>query len=197
MARRPGEEHAERWEVDMKTWGLLFAVLVGIVTWAAADELAKSRDPARKLVQLLEARRLTAAATTDPQVPGRFIAAMYVPGSGLLVVGASSPSVEAVRYRIEQRQYRDVYLDLQSTPTVQGRLFVQDAAADGLTWSADGSDVDVAHEDGARTTLFTNQRAKGAAQTYARTDAEYARMLSHLVASLEQVAAPQQLQVGN
>ena len=181
----------------MKTWGLLSAVLVGSVASAPADELAKSREPARKLVQLLEARHLTAAATTDPQVPGRFIAAMYIPGSGLLVVGASTPSVEAVRYRIEQRQYRDVYLDLQSTPTVQGRLFVQDAAADGLTWSADGSDVDVAHEDGARTTLFTKQRVQGAAQAYARTDAEYARMLSHLVTTLEQVAVPQQLQVGN
>ena len=180
----------------MKTWGLLLA-LVGIVASAAADELAKSREPARKLVQLLEARRLTAVAATDPQVTGRFIAAIYIPGSALLVVGATSPSVDAVRYRIEQRQYQDVYLDLQSTPTVQGRLFVQDAAADGLTWSADGSDVDVAHEDGARATLFTKQHARGAAQTYARTDAEYARMLSQLITTLEHAAAPQQLQGGN
>jgi hypothetical protein len=182
---------------DMKIRGLLVAVLFALAASATADELAKSREPAAKLVQLLEMRHLTAIATTDPQVPGRFIAAMYIPGSRLLVVGASTPSIEAVRYRIQQRQFQDVYLDLQSTPTVQGKLFVQDAAADGLTWSLDGSNVDVAYEDGARTTLFTKEnRAKGAAQSYAKTDAEYARMLSQLVAALEQAATPQQLQVG-
>jgi hypothetical protein len=182
----------------MKIPGLLLAVIVGIVTAAAAEDFGKSREPARKLVQLLETRHLTAVATTDPQIPGRFIAAMYIPGSRLLVVGASNPSIEAVRYRIQHGQYQDVYLDLQSTPTVQGKLFVQDAAADGLTWSTDGSDVDVAYEDGARTTLFTKKaHAKGADETYARTDMEYARMLSHLVVTLEHVAAPQQPQVVN
>jgi hypothetical protein len=183
---------------NMKISGLLPTVMLGIVTAAAAEDLGKSREPARKLVQLLEKRHLTAVATADPHIPGRFIAAMYIPGSRLLVVGASNPSIEAVGYRIQHGEYQDVYLDLQSTPTVQGKLFVQDAAADGLTWSADGSDVDVAYEDGARTTLFTKKaHAKRAEETYARTDAEYARMLSHLVATLEQTATPQQPQVGN
>ena len=182
----------------MRRSGLLLAVIVGIATAATAEDLGKSREPARKLVQLLEARHLTAVATTDPQAPGRFIAAMYIPGSQLLVVGASNPSVEAVRYRIQHGQYQDVYLDLQATPTVDGKLFIQDAAADGLTWSAEGSDVDVAYEDGARTTLFTKERhAKGAEQTFARADAEYVRMLSQLVATLEQPAAPPPLQAGH
>jgi hypothetical protein len=62
----------------------------------------------------------------------RFIAALYFTGFQLLVVTARHPSVDGVTHRIQMGQYREVYLNLQGTPTREGKLFIQDSGADGI-----------------------------------------------------------------
>src|SRR5919106_6298736 len=75
-----------------------------------------SAAAARILVHLLQHRQREAVAVADPTADGAFVAALYIPGGQLLVVRARHPSAEAIRYRIDKGQYRDVYLDLQGTP---------------------------------------------------------------------------------
>ena len=90
------------------------------------------------------------------------------------------------------RQYSEAYLDLQATPTAEGKFFVQDAGADGIVSARRGSgDVDVLYEDGVRGTLF-NGDVDGQSLTRASydgtltaADAEYARLLKLLMGALQ------------
>jgi len=150
-----------------------------------------SADAARELVLALEQLRLDAIAAADPVEPGVFVAALYIPGSQLLVVSAHHPSLEGVAHRIAIRQYREVYLDLQGTPSPQNKFFVQDARADGILSALPGSgDVDVLYEDGVRQTLFNGdvraQQLTPAAYDakLAAADTEYARLLKLLTSAV-------------
>jgi hypothetical protein len=91
------------------------------------------------------------------------------------------------------RQYREVYLDLQGTPTPQDKFFVHDARADGILSALPGSgDVDVLYEDGVRQTLFNGdveaQHLTSAEYraTLAAADARYARLLKLLTSAVHQ-----------
>jgi hypothetical protein len=169
--------------------GLTFLAFLGGGT-ADAQALA-SPDAARNLVHAFEKAGSTAIAVADPDAPGRFVAALYIPGSQLLVVSAGHPSAEAVAYRIEAGQHREVYLDLQATPAPDGKFFVQDAGADGILNARRGSgQVDVLYEDGRDQTLFNGDadaqdltRAEYEAKL-AAADARYARVLKLLTATV-------------
>ena len=168
-------------------------LLLGSGTASPHAQASRSADAARDLVGALEQLRLDAIAAVDPAEPGTFIAALYIPGGQLLVVSARHPSVEAVAYRIAARQYRETYLDLQATPTLQKKFFVQDAGADGILSAVSGSeDVDVLYEDGVRQTLFNGARAQHLTSAeydakLAESDTRYARLLTLLTSALNQV----------
>jgi hypothetical protein len=153
-----------------------------------------SADAARQLTRALDAAGVTAIAAADPAEPGRFVAALYIPGSQLLVVSARHPSVDGVAHRIATRQYREVYLDLQGSPTLQGKFFVQDAAADGiLSAEGNGGDLDVLYEDGVTQTLFNgDSEAQDLTSSeyeakLSSADARYARLLMLLTTAVGQM----------
>jgi len=169
----------------MKRFSPTLTAIVALTTVAAA-QTSQSTGAARSLVQRLEARHLEAVAVADPRAPGRFIAAMYVPPSQLLVVGARHPNADVVAAAIREGRYRDVYIDLQTTPTVEDKLFVHDIGADGLTQAAH-TVVDNAYQNGARAELA---RGGQATDRFTTIDAEYARMLGVLAGALD--ASPPQ-----
>ena len=153
-----------------------------------------SADAVRGLVYVLDQYRLDAIAVADPADSGTLVAALYIPGSQLLVVSARHPSAEAVADRITMRRFREVYLDLQGTPTPRDKFFVQDSRADGILSAFPGSgDVDVLYEDGVRRTLFNGdiqaQRLTSAEHDarLAAADARYARLLTLLASAARQL----------
>ena len=145
---------------------------------------------ARALISALDTAGLDAIATVDPAEPGAFVAALHIKGGQLLVVRAHHPSVEAISARVGARQFRDVYIDLQATPTTKGKLFVMDAGADGLPDDADQPlHVDVVYEDGTRQTMFNGARAhKVSGEAYRKqlqdADVKYTRLLDVLNAAI-------------
>jgi hypothetical protein len=176
----------------------VFCVLLAPGPYAAP---LASHEAARDLVRALDAVGSNAIAAADPQAPRTFIAALYIPGSQLLVVSARHPDADGVAYRVVSGQHRDVYLDLQGTPTPQDKFFVQDANADGILSARPGSgQVDVLYEDGVRQTLFNGdfraQHLTAAAydEKLAEADAQYARLLRLLVPA---VRAQQQSESGS
>jgi hypothetical protein len=176
---------------------LLTTVLLVNVRADVPAQAFLSADAARDLVYALDRSGLNAVATADPEEPGRFVAALYIPGSQLLVVSAHHPSVDGVAHRIATHQHREVYLDLQGSPTPQDKFFVQDAGADGILSALPGSgDVDVLYEDGVRQTLFNGdvaaQRLTSAEYDarLAAADARYARLLKLLTSAVDQEAQP-------
>lgn len=160
---------------------ILVLSLSGGMSVVSAD--VASIDEARALVHRLRSASLMSFAAADPDQYGRFVAALYVPEQ-LLVVEAIHPDVAAVENRIAAGEYRDVYLDLQGTPSPQGRLFVVDAHADGLLASPpDDAGVDIVY-NGTDSPLLLNgdlgerQRTSEAyEQAVAAADARYTRAL--------------------
>jgi hypothetical protein len=151
------------------TTSLLLAIGLAAAAPAAfaSNRAFASADAAQSLVRLLAAEGLDAVAA------------------------AEHPSADAVEYRIAMRQFREVYLDLQGTPTAEGKLFVQDAGADGILSATPGSGaVDIVYTDGAQQTLFNgNYREQKLTEAeydarLAAADASYARLLTLLVSEL-------------
>jgi hypothetical protein len=158
-------------------------LIVGFPCEGAAQRLL-SPEAARELVRALDAKGLESIAAADPAEPGTFVAALHIPGGQMLVVSARHPSVDGLTHRIAGGQYRDVYLDLQGTPTPERMFFVQDSGADGLSNArVESSGVDVLYEDGARQTLFNGEpKPQQLTQTQytarlAEADARYAHLL--------------------
>ena len=162
----------------------LTLTLVAVATMSSAAQTPRSPAAATELVEALTSRNLDAVAAVDPRDPRRFVAAMYVRPSQLLVVGARHPSADALSAAIGEGRYRDVYLDLQTTPAADHKVFIHDMGADGLVRAGE-SIPDNAYRDGVRTEL-----AKGGRMTkeFGPLDEEYSRMLRVLVEILAQPA---------
>jgi hypothetical protein len=169
---------------------VVVVVILGYSPVAALDSVSAQR--VGSFVRALQAAGVDAFAAADPGEEGRFVAALYVPGQ-LLVVSARHPSAIAVQQRIAAEMYRDVYLDLQGTPTREGKFFVQDVQADGLIAATPGNGgVDVVYIDGTKTLLFNGdnkaQHLTDAqyATAFAGADMRYARILETLATAFAQ-----------
>jgi hypothetical protein len=171
------------------------ALVAAIVSSLSAVSIRAVQDSAsttaaKTLVKSLNDASLDAIATVDPTEPGAFVAALHIKGGQLLVVRAHHPSVEALSARLAARQFRDVYIDLQATPTTKGKLFVMDSGADGLPADADQpANVDVMYEDGTRQTMFNGARAQKLKEDEYRkqlndADVQYTRLLNVLNAAM-------------
>jgi hypothetical protein len=175
------EAHAierEKEQVMVRTT-LVAAICVLSAAALLAQSDSQSSDAARELARALDAHHLDAVAAPDPQGTNRFIAALYIAPSQLLVVSAPSAAAEAVALEVRQGKYRDVYLDLQSSPENEGKLFVHDMDADGLNRTGKATRDNV-YESGR---LIDLTKGKGAEQ-FGKADAEYARMLRVLIAAV-------------
>ena len=184
----------------MKRMALVLVALLTAGTILGAQTSA-SGDAARGLVTALDRLGLEAIAAADPSEPGTFVAALMIQGGRLLVVQARHPSVDGLLQRLAARQYRDVYLDLQGTPTQKGKFFVQDAGANGILTTLPGSvEVDVLYEDGQRQTLFNGDligqhvTAEEYGARLAAANARYARLLTLLTSALREPTEQSALQ---
>lgn len=99
---------------------------------AAAGEESLSAGPAATLRAALDSLKFDAIAARDPEEPGRYVAALYIPGSQLLVVSAPYVVPAALDKKIAQGLFRDAYVDIQSVSDHTGHFFVVDMGADGL-----------------------------------------------------------------
>lgn len=176
----------------MKNWMIaLGGVLVLSTPVMLRGEMPGSREAARALTAVLDARKLDAAAAVAPEHPVRFIAALYYPGSQLLVLGADYPAPAYLEQRLQQQPYRDAYVELQAAAPREGRLFVMDLGADGLRIVPKRDEpLDLTYVDGVTQTVFnggwkTQQLSE--AEYRKRFDAQegsYGRMLGLLTAAL-------------
>src|SRR5688500_1125278 len=170
-------------------------LVAAVVTLLSAPVVHASQDSAsmaaaKSLITALDGAGLDAIATVDPTEPGAFVAALHIKGGQLLVVRAHHTSVEALSARLAARQFRDVYIDLQATPTTKGKLFVMDSGANGLPGDSDQpAHVDIVYEDGTRQTMFNGARAQKLSPDEYRkqlkdADVRYTRLLDVLRAAI-------------
>ena len=111
---------------------LAVVLLAGVTVRAQAPSATESAAKAKELASLLQAKKLEAFATRDAMQPGRYVAAIIVPGVQLLVVSASYSRTNDIEYSLYNKKFQDAYLDLKSGALSTDRFFVDDAMCDGL-----------------------------------------------------------------
>jgi len=174
-----------------------FAVAFALVT-LSAEEPSQSAAPAASVKALLEQLKMDSIAARDPEEPGRYVAALYIQDSQLLVISAPYSVPAALDRLIASGSYRDAYLNLQAVQEHRGHFFVVDSSADGLKKVPDvDQPFDSTTIDGAVMVMFDGrwdaQKLNEAAYNsmFVKDDARYARMLMILANELKKKTTAQ------
>ena len=156
----------------------LLCVVLAVVP-ATAQESA-SAPLAAELSELMTAGQLEAFASKATVGDGRYVAALAFPGQ-LFVVSARYEVPLYLDEKIANRQFRDVYIDL-NTASIQGtKTLVTDVGANGLL--ADDPGVDIFDDGSGILRLDGVGSGSGYASAVADADEQYAEMLQALIAS--------------
>ena len=167
-------------------------IIVSLAIPAAAHaQDARSPEVVKQLTQLMDEKKLDSIAAADPQNPGRYVGALYFPGSQLLVVSAKYAAPPLLNEKIAKKDYREVYIDLSSASIAGTKLFIMDTNADGLVAKpGDDQPFDTA-ERGSLNIAFDGswKRAKMSEDEYLKTfseiDAGYVHALEMLINQLK------------
>jgi hypothetical protein len=151
---------------------LVAFILASFVPSAARAQDAKSGDLAKQLAQLLDQKKLDAVAAPDGENAGGYVAALYFPGTQLIVVSAR-------------------YAELASASILESKLFVMDTYANGLSFKPSGSNAPDSVDHGSAHTVFDGEwkKAKMSEADYMKviteSDAAYVRALQGLINKLK------------
>lgn len=174
----------------VRTLAVLFAVVLAAPA-AARPQESKSADLAKQLAQLLDEKKLDAVAAADPSAAGAFAAALYYPGTELLVVSAKYAAPSLLNDKLAKKDYHDVYVDLSAASVPGSKVFVMDMFADGLIAKPKGDAPADSVERGATTLSFDGdaKKAKMSEAEYDKAfqdaDAAYAQVLQLLITKLK------------
>jgi len=167
-------------------------VALSIAAPALAQD-SKSGPLARQLAAALEAGKMDCIAAKDPSTPDVFVAALYFPGS-LLVVSGKYTVPQLLTDRVTKKEYRDVYMDLNGTATPDTKVFIQDGGPDGLKAKRDENQAfDIVEISGKQTMFNSDWKAqKLSEQDYMKVfgdaDERYAKILTALLAQVKKTS---------
>jgi len=166
----------------------VIGLLIGLSSPAFAQD-PQSMAPAREFAAQLAAKKLDSFAVRLPDSQDEFAAALSLPGQ-LIVVWAKFSAPAILNERIINRQYREVYIDLNSASDPESRNIVTDLGADGVSRGQRNQPSD-SHDIGSTSIRFdANWREdKMSEQDYmkahAAADAAYTRVLGALLEELK------------
>ena len=167
------------------------SVLLVAPALAAAQE-SRSSQLATELAKLLDARKLDSIAA---KVSGdEYVGALYFPGSQLLVVKAKYIVPERMDAQLTAKNYRDVYIDLNSASVPNSKILISDLGANGLQARRENNQPYDTVDMGGKSYAFDGDwdKAKISEQEYTKafqtSEAEYTRMLEALVVQLKKTS---------
>lgn len=165
-------------------------VTLGLVllTVPASAQEPKSSASAKALSEALAGKKLDAIAVRAPDSADTFLAALAFPGQ-LIVISAKYTAPPLLNERLVRREYRDVYIELNSASVLESRLIVTDLGGDGLRAKrAKRDDPFDSRELGGKAFAFDgNWREDKLSEAeymkvHAETDEQYVRILDALLA---------------
>jgi hypothetical protein len=168
--------------------GIALAAILLLAPAASAQD-SKSAPSVTELVKILDSMKLDSFAVKGAS-PNEYVGALYFPGSQLLVVSAKFDTPWRADSLLEMKNYRDLYIELNSASVPQSKVFVSDLSANGLRSKKDGTLYDTA-DIGGKTFNFDGdwKKAKITAddytKTYSTTDEQYTQMIQALLAGLK------------
>ena len=158
------------------TFAFALCVWLGLSASLASGQESESAVLAEELSQLMTGGQLDAVACKDTVDDDRYVAALSFPGQ-LLVVSARYEVPIYIEEKIGNRQFRDVYIDLNTASITGTKVLVTDIGANGLL----ANDAGVDSYDSGSGVLRLDGTASGSA--IAEADQQYARMLRALIDS--------------
>jgi hypothetical protein len=177
-----------------RTAALTVLAALGAFTAGVTAEQAKPSKSSAHAVALskqLEQAKLQYIATKDPTEPGRFVAAMHLPGSQLMIVSARYASPALLNEKVLLGKFQDAYIDLNSASDLASRVIVEDLRADGFTLTKNKDTVRDSYESGGKRVVFDFdwRKQKLSQEEYFSTleaaDTQYARLLELLLAEAQ------------
>ena len=170
---------------------LAFAVLLMCPGLARAQAPASKSAPlAGELVKLLNSMKLDAVAG-NRGANNEFVAAMYFPGSQLVVVNAKTTVPDRMKYLILEKSYKDLYVELNGAVDQSSKTFISDLGANGLQFRREKNQPFDSVDAVGKTTAFDGdwRKAKLSEQEYTKIyvahDEAYSQMLQALIDTLK------------
>jgi hypothetical protein len=169
-------------------------VFVFSLATASFAQDAKSAALAKQLAAALDSAKLDSIAAQDPSSPDTFVAALYFANMQLLAVSAKYVAPQLLTAKVQKKDYRDVYIDLNSASVPESKIFVEDLGADGLKAKRDENQPFDTFEQAGKRTVFDSdwKKQKLSEQDYMKAfssaDDEYAKILTALLAQLKKTS---------
>ena len=152
---------------------------------------SRSAQLATELAKLLDTLKIdSVAARLDGD---QYAGALYFPGSQLLVVKARYIVPERMDAQLAQKNYRDVYIDLNSASVPASKVLIADLGANGLYARRRENQFDTA-DVGGKSYAFDGDwgKAKISEDEYTKafqtSEGEYLKILEALVAQLKKTS---------
>lgn len=162
-----------------------------VFTVGAAAQEPASAAPAKELAELLAAKKLDSIAARMPDDREQFVGALAFPGQ-LMVVWAKTTAPAVVNEKLLRKEYKEVYIDLNSASIVESRHFVTDLGPDGLrSRPAQKQGPADSHDLGAKSMRFDgNWREDKMSEddymkAHADADAAYAKAVQALIEEIK------------
>jgi hypothetical protein len=148
---------------------------------------SKSAAVVKELTQALDEMKLGSVAAKHG--PDRYVAALYLAGSQLLVISAKYSSPARLDSLISKKEYQEVYADLSSASEQASKVFVMDLGANGLRFRRGTNEPFDTVDTAAGSMAFNGERGKLSEDDYRKafttSDEEYMSMVQALVAALK------------
>jgi len=169
--------------------GIALAAILLLAPAAASAQDSKSATSVTELVKLLDSMKLESFAVKGAS-PNEYVGALYFPGSQLLVVSAKFETPWRADSLLEMKNFRDLYIELNSASQPQTKVFVSDLSANGLLPKKNGNLYDTADIAG-KTYNFDGDWKKAKiteddyTKAYSTTEQQYQQMIQALLAGLK------------
>ena len=169
--------------------GIALAALLLLAPAVASAQDSKSAASVVELVKMLDTMKLDSYAVKGAS-PNEYVGALYFPGTQLLVVSAKFDTPYRADSLIEMKNYRDLYIELNSASVPNTKMFVSDLSANGLKARKDGNLYDTV-DVGGKTYNFDGDWKKAKiteddyTKAYSTTDEHYTQMIQALLAGLK------------
>ncbi|MGH9218681.1 MAG: hypothetical protein ACRD1W_05240 [Vicinamibacterales bacterium] len=169
------------------TKALLSLLACTVVATPALAQEPASAVPAKELAQLLSSRKIDSIAARMPDSKEEFVGALAFPGQ-MMVVWARTSAPSVVNEKLLRKDYREVYIDLNSASITESRHFVTDLGPDGLRARPEQRQGPAdSHDLGSKSMRFEgNWREDKMSEAdymkaHAEADAAYARAIQALI----------------
>ena len=169
--------------------GIALAAILLLAPVIASAQESKSANAAIEFAKALDAMKIDSYAVKGSS-PNEYVAALYFPGTQLLVVSAKFDSPFRADSLLQMKNYRDLYIELNSASQPQTKVFVADLSANGLRPKKDGNLFDTA-DIGGKSYNFDGDWKKAKvteddyAKAYSTTDEQYSHMIQALLGGLK------------